>query len=65
MSNLPGNQDGAGRGGARAGARVGRGEAGGEEGLCVKLGARPRSAASGAVSLADSKELDYIQLTVL
>lgn len=25
----------------------------------------PRSAASGAVSLADSKELDYIQLTVL
>ena len=33
--------------------------------VCEKLGALPGSAASGAVSLADSKELDYIQLTVL
>lgn len=41
---------------------LGRGESGG---LCEKPGALPGSAASGAVSLADSKELDYIQLTVL
>lgn len=33
--------------------------------MCEKPGALPGAAASGAVSLADSKELDYTQLTAL
>lgn len=54
MNNLPGKRGGV---GWRPG-RVSQED-------CEKPGALPGSAASGAVSLADSKELDYIQLTVL
>lgn len=64
MSNLPGEP----RWG-EAGAGQGRGWAMGNgavrEGPCVRSWGALGSAASGAVSLADSKELDYTQLTVL